>query len=120
MFICMIINFLVPSATPDNVRTGVLSSTSIRVTWDAPDMTHWNGILLFYSLTYYGVGLDGVIRVVNYTISGSNHTNETYLFSGLQEYTEYEFLVAAHTSVGRGHAASVSARTLESGISLLM
>ena len=83
-------------------------------------MTHWNGILLFYSLTYYGVGLDGVIRVVNYTISGSNHTNETYLFSGLQEYTEYEFLVAAHTSVGRGHAASVSARTLESGISFLM
>ena len=56
------------------------------------------------------------MRVVNYTIVGSNHSNETYVFSGLQEYTVYEFSVAAHTSIGEGISASVSARTFESGL----
>ncbi|KAI6660980.1 Phosphatidylinositol phosphatase PTPRQ-like isoform X2 [Oopsacas minuta] len=103
----------IPSAVPNNVMTTVLNSTAILLAWDAPDMTHWNGILLYYTLTYFGVELDRVVRVVNYTIEGSNHSNQTYEFSGLQEYTVYEFIVATHTNVGRGHAETVKNRTEE-------
>ena len=55
------------------------------------------------------------MRVVNYTIVGSIHSNETYVFSGLQEYTVYEFSVAAHTSIGKGTAKTVNSRTNEAG-----
>ena len=108
--------FLVPSAVPNNVLTSVLNSTAILLMWDAPDMTHWNGILLYYTLTYFGVELDEVVRVVNHTIVGSNHSNQSYVFTELQEYTVYEFIVATHTNVGRGHAITVKNRTDEAGI----
>ncbi|KAI6660982.1 Phosphatidylinositol phosphatase PTPRQ-like [Oopsacas minuta] len=104
----------VPSAAPNNVATSVVNSTAILLTWDAPDLSDRNGILLYYTLTYFGVELDQIVRVVNYTIEGSNHSNQTYEFSGLQEYTVYEFRVAAHTSLGEGVTASVSTRTYES------
>ena len=106
---------LVPSASPNNVRTSVLNSTSIQLTWDAPDLSERNGILLYYTLTYFGVELDRTVRVVNYTIVGSNHSNQTYVFSGLQEYTVYEFSVATHTSIGKGTAKTVNRRTNEAG-----
>ena len=111
---------LVPFIVPNNLRTTVLASTSIRVTWEAPDIRNLNNTLNFYSLTYYGVELDKVVRVVNYTISGSNHTTEAFVFSGLQEYTEYVFLVAAHSALGRGQAGTVRGRTYESGNNLLL
>ena len=78
-------------------------------------MTHWNGILLYYTLTYFGVELDEVVRVVNHTIVGSNHSNQSYVFTELQEYTVYEFIVATHTNIGRGHAMTVKNRTDEAG-----
>ena len=106
---------LVPSAAPNNVRTSVLNSTSIQLTWDAPDLSERNGILLYYTLTYFGVELDRTVRVVNYTVVSSNHSNLTYVFSGLQEYTVYEFSVAAHTSIGKGTAKTVDSRTNEAG-----
>ena len=106
---------LVPSAVPNNIVTSVVNSTAILLTWDAPDLTDRNGILLFYTLTYFGVELDEVVRVVNHTIVGSNHSNQSYVFTELQEYTVYEFRVAAHTSIGEGVSESVSARTFESG-----
>ena len=56
------------------------------------------------------------MRVVNYTVVGSNHSNLTYVFSGLQEYTVYEFSVAAHTSIGKGTAKTVDSRTNEAGL----
>ena len=120
MFICLFIDslftfYLVPSAAPNNLTTSVLNSTAIQLTWNGPDLSDRNGILLYYTLTYFGVELDRTVRVVNYTIV-SNHSNETYIFSGLQEYTKYEFSVASHTSLGEGISAFVSVRTFETGL----
>ena len=86
--------------------------------WDAPDLTDRNGILLYYTLTYFGLVLDEVVRVVNHTIVGSNHSNQSYVFTELQEYTVYEFSVASFTTVGKGTAATVEQRTSQSGMLL--
>ena len=110
---------LVPSAAPNNIVTSVVNSTAILLTWDAPDLTDRNGILLFYTLNYFGVELDEVVRVVNHTIVGPNDSDQSYVFTELQEYTVYEFRVAAHTSIGEGVSESVSARTFQSGEELL-
>ena len=111
---------LVPSAAPNNIVTSVVNSTAILLTWDAPDPTDRNGILLFYTLTYFGVELDEVVRVVNHTIVGSNHSNQSYVFTELQEYTVYEFSVASFTTIGKGTATTVEQRTSQSGMLLCL
>ena len=111
---------LVPSAAPNNIVTSVVNSTAILLTWDAPDLTDRNGILLFYTLTYFGVELDEVVRVVNHTIVGSNHSNQSYVFTELQEYIVYEFRVASFTTTGKGTAATVEQRTSQSGMQIIL
>lgn len=47
----MYTNHAVPSGTPENVTTCVLSSTSIEVAWDLPLPHNRNGPITAYNLT---------------------------------------------------------------------
>ena len=106
---------IVPSSAPNNLTTSSINSTSILVSWDAPNMTHWNGILLSYTLYYYGQELDTSLRTVNIQIQGSNHSNQEYTIGELQEYTHYRVVVNSVTSIGSGSAANSTVRTLQAG-----
>ena len=107
---------LVPSSAPTNLTTNASSSTSILVHWNSPQMDFWNGVLLSYTLYYYGHELDTSIRTVDIQIQGSNHSDQEYSIVGLQEYTRYKVIVASVTSIGSGTGASSTVRTLQAGL----
>ena len=108
--------FLVPSSAPTNLIANASSSTSIVVRWNAPQMDHWNGILLSYILYYSGKELDTSVRTVEMQIQGSNHSDQEYTIMGLQEYTHYKIIINSVTSIGSGTGASSVVRTLQAGL----
>ena len=79
-------------------------------------MDHWNGILLSYTLYYYGQELDTSVRTVHLQIQGSNHSDQEYRIVGLQEYIHYKVIVTSVTSIGPGTGANSTVRTLQAGL----
>lgn len=63
------------------------------------------------------------INIINRTNSSANNIPQSasfnLSFSDLQEYTNYEFFVAAHTEVGKGASSKIEARTTQAGIQKL-
>ena len=93
-------NFLfytVPSGTPRNFLATAMSSTSILVTWDSPLESEQNGNIISYTVAYVNLN-----RSEDQQISNSSTSQRQMLFTGLQEYEEYSFVVAATTTVGQG------------------
>lgn len=83
---------------PVNVRSEVLSSTSINVTWEDIPQINMNGIIrnyevLFEPLETFG-GLIGP--------ETANTSDLYYVLVGLQEYVDYNISVRAYTRVGFG------------------
>lgn len=57
--------FTVPSAPPDNVKTGMLNLTAGWVRWSPPPPQHHNGILLGYKIQV----THSIISISQYHIS---------------------------------------------------
>ena len=89
---------IVPAVAPINVRSQVLSSTSINVTWGEIPPIRRNGIITAYEVLYEPLetfgGLIGSESV--------NTTNMYFVLFGLQEYVDYNISVRAYTEVGPG------------------
>ena len=89
---------IVPAVAPVNVRSQVLSSTSINVTWEEIPPIKRNGIITAYEVLYEPLetfgGVIGSMRV--------NTTNMHFVLFGLQEYVDYNISVRAYTRVGPG------------------
>lgn len=105
---------LAPSAAPRNVQGYNTSSTSIQVSWVAPNAVDQNGALSEYTVYYQAVGgcfNDSALK--QQKVGGSlNQVNLT----GLEEYVEYNITVSASTAVGEGPvSASIIVRTAEAG-----
>ena len=96
-----------PSAAPQNVRTMVLSSTSISVFWDPPPFLDQNGVITGYQVTITNVNRTNVSTVVNVA-------NTSHIALDLQEFEAYDIEVAAMTAVGLGpFSVAVRRQTLE-------
>ena len=81
-----------------NVRSQVLSSTSINVTWEEISPIRRNGIITVYEVLYVPLETFG-------GAIGSENVNATGLFYelvGLEEYVNYNISVRAYTRVGFG------------------
>ena len=89
---------IVPAIAPMNVRSQVLSSTSINVTWEEIPPIMRNGIITVYEVLYVPLETFG-------GAIGSENVNTTGLFYelvGLEEYVNYNISVRAYTRVGFG------------------
>ena len=107
------LNFLlctVPSGSPRNVVVTAKSSTSVMVTWDDPLQSNQNGIIVMYTVVYTNLNRSGDQQM------NSSTPQRQFLFTGLQEYEEYSFRVAAETTVGQGPFSDpLSVFTFEDG-----
>ena len=72
-----------------------------------------NGVLLNYSISYSGIEIDTVPRVIY--LSNPTLTNQSIILTNLEEYTTYSINVSAYTKVGRGPDAVASQRTNQDG-----
>ena len=78
------------------------------MSWEVPILNDLNGILVNYSISYFGIEIDTDLRVRN--LSNPNE-NRTYTLINLQEYTTYSISIAAYTEVGEGPDAVITQRT---------
>ena len=102
----MVFESLAPIGVPTNVTNTSISSTSIAITWDRVACVHRNGEIDGYNVTYYPKGdkSDGITVIVR----GVTGRNRTFLASGLQPLTKYNFEVQAFNGDGNGPEANAT------------
>ena len=87
---------------PSNLQAWPVSPTSIRITFDPPEVT--NGQITNYKLYYFA---DGETDQHDVNIEGHE-----YELVGLEKFQEYTFRVVAYNNIGPGSPTEdVSART---------
>lgn len=102
----------VPSGSPENVETGVLSSMSIRVTWDEVLPIDQNGIITEYEVLYEPLETFGGLL----SSLSMNSTDLVIDFMDLMPFVSYNISIRAYTSVGPGpYSEPITNRTLEEG-----
>lgn len=94
-----------------------LGPQQLRITWQPPDRSSWNGELLGYTIAYRNLGNDE--KSVNNTrvgIMGNGDGSYDYRLTGLEKYTQYSVVVKAFNSKGDGPGSDpIIAQTLEDG-----
>lgn len=105
MTCCSLVPLFLAPTPPRNLQLSVLTSTSIRVSWQKP--LKENGILRKYVLSY-GKARDFLDMSVNTATT-------VYDLTDLEEFTEYFVRVHAETSVSGNPSSIEHATTLEDG-----
>ncbi|XP_074647497.1 protein sidekick-2-like [Tubulanus polymorphus] len=100
-----------PSGPPIGVVGSPRSQTSIFVTWQAPDASHWNGRLLGYKVRYKIANYPDSSFVIQ-EIRGTDR--QTIELRGLSVFRIYQIEVAAFNAKGTGMFSSgIRVRTKE-------
>ena len=100
----------VPADPPANFSAAAINSTTIELTWSQPPTP--NGIVIFYNLTYNlsEMIFESSFSVLNSVLVGAEDKN-SYVVTGLNEYTIYQFEIFASTRIGPGPSTQATART---------
>ncbi|RDD35988.1 Tyrosine-protein phosphatase Lar, partial [Trichoplax sp. H2] len=95
----------VPSSHPQSIITTVLSSTSINVSWQPPQILDRNGIIVTYSLRYNSTRWNdnGIIQTTG--------SNTKVILQNLIPFTTYNITIKAATIVGYGPESPVMSST---------
>ncbi|XP_046620086.1 Down syndrome cell adhesion molecule-like protein Dscam2 isoform X2 [Neodiprion virginianus] len=105
----------IPSGPPRQVSVEPLGPQQLRISWQPPDRSLWNGELLGYNIAYRNLGHDE--KSVNTTpvgIMGNGDGSYNYRLTGLEKYTQYSVVVMAFNSKGDGPGSDpIIAQTLE-------
>ncbi|XP_017790457.1 PREDICTED: Down syndrome cell adhesion molecule-like protein Dscam2 [Habropoda laboriosa] len=100
----------IPSGPPRNVIAEPLGPQQVKVTWQPPDRSLWNGELLGYTIRYASPG--GNNQSVN--INGNGDGSYDYRLTGLRKYTQYNVVVKAFNNKGDGPESNpITVQTLE-------
>ena len=91
-----------PSAPPANVRGNSSSSTSIFVQWDQVPSQYQNGVILYYTVTYYRLHYAFIPKTV-IVVAPTTQTTLT----GLNQGTLYAISVSASTIKGDGDSSHI-------------
>ena len=85
----------VPAGAPLNVSSTNVTSSSVRLQWDAPAQHHRNGVIVLYEVMY---------RLKdNYIDDWTTNTSESWIvIDGLEPAQEYQFQIRAYTGRGSG------------------
>ncbi|XP_044020964.1 Down syndrome cell adhesion molecule-like protein Dscam2 isoform X2 [Aphidius gifuensis] len=104
----------IPSGPPKQVIVEPLGSQQLKITWQPPDRSLWNGELLGYTITFTVLGEDQMTNTTRVGISSNGDGSYEYRLNGLQKYTEYSIVVKAFNNKGDGPGSDpVVTRTLE-------
>ena len=95
-----------PSAPPANVRGNSTSSTSIFVQWDQVPSPYQNGVILYYTVTYYRVYYSRSSQTV---IVAAPRTQTT--LTVINQGTVYSISVSGSTSKGTGPSTYIDIAT---------
>ncbi|XP_034252481.1 Down syndrome cell adhesion molecule-like protein Dscam2 [Thrips palmi] len=103
----------VPAGPPLQVSVEAASSTQLRITWQPPDRTLWNGDILGYVIGFRHLG--SAEESFNYTrVSMTGDVSGDFRLSGLDKFTQYQVVVQAFNTRGEGpQSPVVIAQTLE-------
>ncbi|XP_015601116.1 Down syndrome cell adhesion molecule-like protein Dscam2 isoform X2 [Cephus cinctus] len=105
----------VPSGPPKQISVEPLGAQQLRITWQPPDRSLWNGELLGYTIGYRNLGHDDeTINTTRVGITGNGDGSYDYRLTGLRKYTQYSIVIKAFNSKGDGPGSDpVVAQTLE-------
>ena len=94
-----------PDGIPENVVLSSTTSTSCFLLWDAAgnSIEDPDGAILGYYIYYRNDGSSDSFAKID--VQGENTTS--FDVEGLQEYTRYEFHIAAYNYYGEGNASDV-------------
>ena len=119
--ISLIFHSTVPAEPPANFNATAINSTAILLTWSEPPTPY--GIVVSYNITYnfsevqtdVGSGMISPL-VMDYTEAPASvlvdaGDGNSYLVTGLNEYTVYVFEIFASTRIGSGPSTQETART---------
>ncbi|EDV27756.1 uncharacterized protein TRIADDRAFT_53774 [Trichoplax adhaerens] len=99
----------IPSAAPQNVVAIPIRDTSLLIKWQAPPSSHWNGILLGYTIVYQQRG-----STLEQSVNVDGAEKDSFQFSQLLTNTDYEIRIQARNSRGGGvFSRQIIARTRE-------
>jgi len=85
----------VPAGAPLNVSSTNVTSSSVRLQWDAPAQRHRNGVIVLYEVMYR-------LRD-NYIDDWTTNTSDSWIIiDGLEPDQDYQFQIRAYTSRGGG------------------
>ena len=76
-------------------------------------MDDLNGLLLSYSVTYFGIEIDTIPRVIYLTNPGFE--DQSIILINLEEYTTYSINISSYTKVGKGPDVTIEQRTNQDG-----
>ncbi|XP_020288503.1 Down syndrome cell adhesion molecule-like protein Dscam2 isoform X2 [Pseudomyrmex gracilis] len=104
-----------PGGPPRHVSVEPLGPQQLKITWQPPDRSLWNGELLGYTIEYTNLGGDDQLtNTTRVGITGNGDGSHEYRLIGLRKYTQYNVVVKAVNSKGDGPGSDpVMAQTLE-------
>ncbi|XP_014485965.1 PREDICTED: Down syndrome cell adhesion molecule-like protein Dscam2 isoform X3 [Dinoponera quadriceps] len=105
----------VPGGPPRHVSVEPLGPQQLKITWQPPDRSLWNGELLGYTIGYTNLGGDDQsMNTTRVGITGNGDGSHDYRLTGLRKYTQYNIVVKAFNSKGDGPGSEpVRAHTFE-------
>ncbi|XP_066603211.1 cell adhesion molecule Dscam2-like isoform X2 [Prorops nasuta] len=105
----------IPGGAPKHVSVEPLDPQQLKVTWQPPDRSLWNGELLGYTISYTNLGEHSQsVNVTRVGISGNSERSCEYRLTGLQKYTQYNIIVKAFNAKGDGPGSDpIVAQTFE-------
>ncbi|KAH0950048.1 hypothetical protein HN011_002504 [Eciton burchellii] len=104
----------VPGGPPRHVSVEPLGPQQLKITWQPPDRSLWNGELLGYTIGYTNLGNDQSTNSTRVGITGNGDGSHDYRLTGLRKYTQYSIVVKAFNSKGDGPGSEpVMAHTFE-------
>ncbi|XP_076177343.1 cell adhesion molecule Dscam2 isoform X5 [Ptiloglossa arizonensis] len=105
----------IPSGPPKHVTAEPIGPQQVKVTWQPPDRSLWNGELLGYTISYANLGgNDQSVNITRVGITGNGDGSYDYSLTGLRKYTQYSIVVKAFNNKGDGPGSDpVAVQTLE-------
>ncbi|XP_067013442.2 protein sidekick isoform X2 [Anabrus simplex] len=99
-----------PAHPPRNVTVRAMSATELRVRWIPLQQVEWFGNPRGYNISYREMGSPRTRSV-----SIEDHTANSHVLEGLEEFTEYLIIMQAYNDVGSSEASPAAVeRTRES------
>ncbi|XP_011684732.1 PREDICTED: Down syndrome cell adhesion molecule-like protein Dscam2 [Wasmannia auropunctata] len=105
----------VPGGPPRHVSVEPLGPQQLKITWQPPDRSLWNGELLGYTIGYTNLGGDDQLtNTTRVGITGNGDGSHDCRLTGLRKYTQYSVVVKAFNGKGDGPGSDpVTAHTFE-------
>ncbi|XP_015190720.1 PREDICTED: Down syndrome cell adhesion molecule-like protein Dscam2 isoform X7 [Polistes dominula] len=105
----------IPGGPPKHVSVEPLGPQQLKITWQPPDRSLWNGELHGYTISYTNLGGDDQsVNTTRVGITGNGDGSYDYRLTGLRKYTQYSIVVKAFNNKGDGPGSdAVMAQTFE-------